>query len=394
MPALLSLPLLLLTAPEAAALKTCSHSRCEPAAEVSVSAARLARAPQSKKSKKGAKVKKPDRMTYWVGELEAARVSAKERGVGLLILAMLSDEEDNDAFADNLADNRNLGIATQNVIVVLVNNGTHDQRDKTFIENGEKVTRKVCSVFHTRNCTEHQRNWDVVYRDYVLIFDPEADWSLPEAIILDPEGEIHERLGEGVQPDESDIESSIKEVQRKFGLGLTVEQVRAVKAAGDIAKKRARREEWAGAYTEYQKVLALATRGRFADEADLAAKVALEKMGDALREASSKLTPESIRVGFSALMKMKVEYAGTPLEKEVATTIKKAEKDKSLKDLIEVIKSEFKAAELWEEAQALIKQGERKKALRIAKKLLGRKYASTPAAEAARKEFAELKGDG
>ena len=344
----------------------------------------------SEPQKKGARAKKPEEIEYWSGDLASAQASAKERGVGLMIVAVLHDEEASDRFAEQLLDNRTLAEATEKVIVVLVNNGTHELVEKTFEEGDEKVTRRVCGRFHTRSCTEHQRSWDAVYREYVLAFDPEADWKLPEVILVAPDAKISSRLGQGESPSDADIVRAIEKVQSQFGMGLTVEELRAVKAALEAGRTQGRQEAWAAAYAEWQKVLALAPAGAFGEEAAREQAIALGKMQADLDAARAQLTPEGARAGITRLLELQQSFEGTPLEKEVNQTLKTIEKDKQLKAVLEELRTEAKADEIWAEAQALLQAGDRKKALRVAKKLLGRKYANTPAARSARAALPEL----
>ncbi len=349
---------------------------------------------RKKKSKKEQKAPKPERMDYWIGDLDAARKNAQERGVPVLILAILHEEEASDRFAEQIYDNKALAEATQNAIVVLVNNGTHALRERTFRENGEKVTREVCEMFGTKNCSVHQKNWDAVYRDYVLAFDPEGDWHLPEAIVLDPQLEIDDRIGEGHPPEDSAITSSLRSIVKKFGEGLTSEGLRTVKAAGEQAKKLGRMEKWAQAWREWQKVLDLTTTGPFGEEASAGQVAVLGKMRERMDAIVALLTPDTIRDGFQQLLATETDYAGTALAGPIADTIKRAEMDKRFNQAIGQTRTEQKAAGIWAEAQELLRSGERKKALRVAKKLLGRKYKETPSAAEALKTFPELAGDG
>src|SRR6185295_10839503 len=85
--------------------------------------------------------------------------------------------------------------------------------------------------------------------------------------------------------------------------------------------------------------------------------------------------------------------AGLPVEKELAARLKKAEARKELQDEIAVVKLEAEADTLLRSAQEFADAKKDKELEKTVRKLLGKRYAATPAAERARSLWPEWAAD-
>ncbi|MDE0892633.1 MAG: hypothetical protein OSB14_10670, partial [Planctomycetota bacterium] len=66
------------------------------------------------------------------------------------------------------------------------------------------------------------------------------------------------------------------------------------------------------------------------------------------------------------------------------------ERDKSLKDELSEIKKEMEAESIWDDADALLRRGEERKAMKLLKKLTGKKFAGTKVQALVKERFPEL----
>jgi hypothetical protein len=80
----------------------------------------------------------------------------------------------------------------------------------------------------------------------------------------------------------------------------------------------------------------------------------------------------------------------TPLARTVALLKKKIARDKELKEELALIKAEMAAEALEVEAEALLRDDEERKAMKLFKKILGKKYAATETAKRVRERFPDL----
>ena len=125
----------------------------------------------------------------------------------------------------------------------------------------------------------------------------------------------------------------------------------------------------------------------------------LETLGDFFRErfggtvelwASLAMVPGYfgwIAVQLVALAEATEE---TPFKRGVLAFKKKVERDKALKDDIKAIKTEMEAETLWNEADRLLQRGEERKAMKLLKKINGKKFNGTQTQARVRERFPEL----
>ncbi|MCP3916611.1 MAG: hypothetical protein GY711_13730 [bacterium] len=332
-----------------------------------------------------------DRVAYFDGRLAEAQKQARERNVPIVILAVLEGEEASDRFRDQLRDNRTLAQGARGAIVVLVNNGTHETKKlKVKGADGKSKTVEVCEQYHTPSCEVHQRNWDGVYQEYVATKSEDGRWDLPSAYILSPKNEIAKVLYDAQPPSDSEILAALRDAQRAAGPGITLEELRLVQKLTADGQLMMRAKGWADAYRHYSGVLGIVATGKYGEEAERESKAALEWMRKDLDAAAALLTPESVREGYTKLHEMTRAYAGSPLEKPVADALKSAARNPELKEAVAALKVEFAAEDLWEDAQELLRKGDDKGAKKLLRKILGKRYAATPAAERVRTQHPEL----
>ncbi len=331
------------------------------------------------------------RIDYFQGRLADAQAQARDRNVPIVVLAVLEGEEASDRFREQLRDNATLAQGARDAIVLLVNNGQHDTKKlKVKKPDGKSETVEVCSAFHTPSCEVHQRNWDPVYQEYVAARIEDGAWLLPTAYVITPKNELAETLYSANPPADSAILTALRDAQRAAGPGMTLDELRQVQKLVADGRLMIRAKGWPDAYRYYTQVLDIVANGKFAEEAQAESKVASAGMLADLEAALALLTPETIRDGYTKLNEMSTTYAGSPLEKRVADALKGAARDPRWKDTVAALKLEFAADALWDEAQELIRKGEKKAADRLLRKILGKRFAATPAAERVRAQHPHL----
>lgn len=330
---------------------------------------------------------KPEELAYFDGDLEQARTEAAQRNVPVLVLCVKEGEEANARFRDQLRDNTALAGATHDLVVILVNDGTHALVERRVRgPDGEKVEVEVCEDYHTRSCDVHRRNWDAVYQQFVV--GPKAGlWELPEVIVLSPGWEIDSRIYHGQPPGDAEIVTALQKARVKAGPGITRGELVEVERLAAEGRRLVQAKLWAEGWRAWDGVLATIDRGPYGSEASAAREVALGGMRADLERAKSLLTPETVREGYRSIARMLETYAGSPLEKQVETVARGAERDPALKDSIRALKVELEAEALLREAEQLYAAGEEGKAKALIRKLLGRKYAETEAARLAREKY-------
>jgi hypothetical protein len=325
-----------------------------------------------------------------LGDLDSARALAKERNAPLLVHMVLDGEDDNDAYRDKLLVDAELVKLSAQAVVVVSNNGTHKRKTieaKAAGKDDKPAKREVCEAYPMYDsCAQHQRNWNELYGLYK---EDSGDLRCPQAVLYLPDGKQHQRWHDGTVPAVDDVRGALAEAIKLAGPGLTVEALEAVKklsaearaseAGDDIAAWRA----WSG-------VLAIATRGKWADEAATGRDAAFARIQARVRQLQAQLAPGTVVAASRALRQLAKDLAGTPLEKEILQSLKKAEAQKDLKEELAKARVEEEADLLLKEAETAADLGDQKKAEKAARKLFAKKYRETGAARVGRERWPEL----
>lgn len=323
----------------------------------------------------------------YIGELDGAIKSAQERNVPVLIHVVQEGEEANDRYRGTVLKDQDLVKRSKMAVVVVVNDGSHDKRTIKIKRGEEVVTKKVCEHFFTPSCNDHKENWDRIFRR----FNVEGEMKTPQALVLNPTGELAERIYAGGDiPAISSFQTALKAVEKKIGPGLTLEQLVSIKRLSGEARSRENVKDWGGAWRKWSAVLAIQAKGKFATEAQDRQPAALTKLEEEV-EAARKLCAEGTACqGYRQLVALVESCRETPLEKPIAKHVKAVERDKSIKDAIKRCKVELDAESLWDDAQEQFRAGKEKKGLALIKKLLKKKYDETPIVQRAREIYADL----
>lgn len=346
-----------------------------------------------RRGKKSAKL--PD-ITFFVGDLDAARKEARERNTPVLILAALDGEEGSGRFHDivmgvNGNKRENMNRAAAGTLVVLVNNGTHDTKKVMRKDaNGDAMEVEVCGSWETKSCDVHQKNWDDVYLEFTADEDGEGgQWALPELILLTPLGELAWR-GSGDPMSLDDLEGVVSEARRSAGPSLTKAELITVKKHIEAGRTMMRAKSWHDAWHAWAGILAITEKSVYAQEALREQPKALEEMGKDLDKLVAQLVPATARSAYLQMVDLQKGFAGSPLEARMKVELKKAEKNKSLKAIIATVKLELQAEAMFDKAMTLFDDGKDKQAQKELRKILSKKFSGTPAAQRVRERFPEL----
>jgi len=321
------------------------------------------------------------------GGLEAARASAKERNVPLLLHVILEGEPQNDDYRDKILPHQELIDLSQRAVVIVSNNGQHDLHTIKETVEGEQVERQACTVYPWfENCHQHRECWDQIYAEW---HDDDGDMRCPQTILLLPGGELSYRCNDGDPPPVGSVVIALKKAQKIAGPGLTEGELLHVKRALDRGRQMAAAQKWAEAWRSFQDVLAVATLGLQAEEAEAGSGAALAALNGEIEAARALLVPGKAAAGYARLVELAASTAGLPFEKELSAAIRKAEKQKDIEDEIERWKLEREAERLYAQACELLEQEQERKSEGLFRRLLRRKYAGTEAAKLTAERFPE-----
>ena len=342
--------------------------------------------------KKGAKV---EEYQPFRGTLAEARTMARERNVPLLVCMTLEGEDESDNYdAAILADAGFRQRATGTVILVS-NNVPHATRKLTQVIDGEKVTREVCSRYPEGSCEDHMRTWDELYFAYAV----KGELRLPETIVIDvnlkpgvdsANNQVTWRFSTGGLPSVSEITGAVGILGKKLGQGLTRAEHAALAAHLARGRIMTKARSWPDAWRAWLAILAVTKDGPFAAEAAAEAPLAEAGLRAEIAALQERLQPGEINIPYGRLLELEQECADLPIAKDLNAQLRKVRRRKDIRDDIERFELEREAEKLWSEAVDFATQGEARKAERVAKKLLKKKYAGTPAYERARQRWPEL----
>jgi hypothetical protein len=363
-----------------------------------VSAAALLLAPDpaqrdrdKEKDKKGgtpARAAPPPPLAPWRGNLADARAAAKERNVPILVHVILEAESSNDAYRDKVLPDPDLLRRSVQALVIVANNGQHPPKRIEEVVEGQTTSREVCSVYPLfAQCQQHRAAWDEIYLEWR---EENGDLLCPQTVVLTPDGKLSGRINTRSAPEPSEVVALLADALGKAGPGLTEAQYAQVKQGLEEARRLASAADWAAAWKAWSGVLAVTQGGPWAEEARREQPKALAGLGAELERRAAGLVPGTAAQAFESLTAFAAEVAGTPVEKDVAARLKKAEADKAIRGEIQAWRLGREADALLREATLLTDAGETKKAERVIKKLLGPRYANTPAQATARQLWPDI----
>ena len=328
------------------------------------------------------------RLLPHIGDLESAAKEALERNAPTLIHILLEGEEHNDAYRDEILSDKELVKLSETCVVIIGNNGEHKQKTIKEKVDGVSKERTACSAFPMfESCEGHRKIWNPLYHEYQ---DEDGEMGCPQTIVLSPQGEIDWRHNIRNPPSTSEVQGALKAAQKKHGKSLTKEGLRAVKAHVVAAKNAEQAEKWALAWTRYQEILDLISVGKWSG----IAKPGQERSAKAIRAQLASLLerfkPGEVESPWRELIALTEATKDTPFAREVMALKKKIERDKSLKNDIKAIKTEMEAEAIWDEADGLLRRGEERKAMKLLKKLTGKKFIGTKTQARVRERFPEI----
>ncbi len=324
----------------------------------------------------------------WRGDFESAKASAKERNVPIVVHVILEGEKTNDEYRDTILTDPGLVKRCAHAVVLIANNGTHALKTIELVVDGETTHREVCSSYPmVAKCEEHKAAWDELYTAFR---DESGDLNCPQAIVLGPDGSLVGRINTRSTPQPGEIGALLVAAIAKAGPGLTIDELARVKRGLVSGRKLAAEKNWMEAWKTWTEVLAITQTTTFAEEARTAEPLALAGMQAEFDRITAGLVPGTAAKSYAELLAFAEAAVGTPLEKDAATSLKKADGDKSIRDELKAWRLAKEADELLREATALHDAGETKKAERLVRRLLTPRFAGTPAQETARKLWPDL----
>lgn len=328
----------------------------------------------------------------FLGRLEEAKTLAKERNVPLLVHIVLEGEQANDEYRDKVLPAKDLVAASAGAVVIVANNGTHSKKVVDEPQpDGTVVRKELCSVYGTPGCNAHQRCWGDLFRDYSEETGGERTMNCPQTIVLAPDGEVALRVNNGNPPPPEDVVAALKETQLKAGPGLTDAELADVKRLLAEGETLMETKGWPDAVRTWQKVLAIAPKGRWAEQASQSLPIATKELGAEIERVAALLVPGTAAQGYERMLDLAKACAGlAPFEKDLAARLKKVETDKATRDEIAAWKLEGEAAAILAEAQKAADEGDEKKAQRVVRKLFTKRFASTAAHATARKLWPDV----
>ncbi|MDP6409130.1 MAG: hypothetical protein QGI46_07125 [Planctomycetota bacterium] len=318
------------------------------------------------------------------GDLDAARRSARERNVPLVYHLILEGEEQNDEYRRQVLPNRELIALSRNAVVIISNNGQHKLKQITEQVEGVRIERQVCSIYPMyENCHQHRAMWDPLYEE---LKEEDGNLYCPQIRIFMPDGTEVYRLTSDPPPMNT-VLAQLKRAQKEAGPSLTEGELLRVKRHLLDGARCLEGRLWMDAWRAHGAVLEILAQGAFADEARKGAEASLAGFDIEIEEVRERLVPGTAAAAYARLVALAADCARTPRERRLADLIRKAERDRAIKEEIETWKLERKAEELWSDALALLAEEQDRKAERLFRRLLRKNYAQTPAGLRAAERF-------
>jgi hypothetical protein len=236
-------------------------------------------------------------------------------------------------------------------------------------------------------CREHRAAWDELYLEYR---EENGDLKCPQTIVLLPDGKESGRINTSHTPEPAEVVALVAAAVAAAGPGLSEDDLAFVQQNLEEGRRLAADSKWIGAWRAWSAVLTKPRVKPYAEEAEREGQKAETGMKGQVEAIAARLVPGTAAKAFEELSAFLTEAAGTPIEKDVAARLKKAESDKAIAGEIKAWRLSVEADGLLREATVLTDSGETKKAERVIKKLLGPKYAGTAAQETARKLWPDV----
>ena len=330
---------------------------------------------------------RPPAAKPFAGTLAEALAAAAERNVPVLVHVLLPDEESSGEYRKRVLPDAELAKASREAVVLLVDPGEHARKQVEREVEGQGVRIEACALYGDLGvgpCGEHRSAWAEVHerfrRDDGLLHGPQT-------IVLAPDGAPLARIDRHAAPAVSEVLAGLALARAKLGPGLDEARLGEVRALGEAARAHAATRAFGEAWRTWGRSLAVAGRTRYADEAREGQAAALRGIEQELARIAARLVPGTAGEAWAELAALARSAAGTPLEKDLAARLAKAEKDAGLRAEIAAHKLELEGETLFAEAAALEAAGDARKAEAAVRKLVARRLAGTRAASRARERW-------
>lgn len=320
-------------------------------------------------------------LVLFPGTLKQARGLGAERNVPIVAIPLLDEEAENVAARKELLASPEIAALSQRCVLFFSNHVQHPLKQLVETVDGATRTRSVCSAFLTESCKEHQQHWDEIYKEY----NEEGELRCPQVLILQPDGQIAQRLAPGHKPEASAIVGAVAEVQAKMGRGLSATELLQLKEALAGAARAETAAQSGSAWRAFARVLELSPDGARAVAAKEGQQRALALLARARAASEAKLAGEQRLAGYLELEALAADWNGTDPGADLTRLLRRAEKEPQLREALAKKKREDEAQALWNEAEVHTKAGQSKDAERKLRLLL-RKYPGTQAYERAAKQ--------
>jgi hypothetical protein len=330
------------------------------------------------------------------GRLAEATALAKERNVPLLTVAFFEDEawtakdhHDEDGLRRALLEEREWAQALERGLLVLASNRVHELETVVTEEQGQRLETKRCRFYRTPSCSVHQLLFEDVYSAY----NEDGALVTPFILLQDPGGQVQQRWSDSHTPPRATLLAAFEAVRKKAGAGLNADEYRRILSATAGARSADQRGDAGAAWRAWAEVLSISQTTPHAEQARAAQPKALAALEAARAAAQSEVEAGRPVEGYKRLAALCEGAKQTPLERELAKSLRALESDKQHRAAIEAYKREVAAQALLDQAAELLGAGEERQARACVQQLL-RKFADTPAAASARERYPGLIGDG
>lgn len=332
------------------------------------------------------------KLQVFTGKVADARKLARERNAGLLIHVLIKEtESENEEYRKRFLDDPALRAACERLILVISDNGQHPSKTIEETLEGRKQTRTACSLYPWfETCAQHQLNMNDLALEYR---SEDGSMHCPQTILQAPDGSVLARLNTGGVGDPGEIVAGLAELEKKFGRGLLPAEWTELARALDEGRGAQASKSWPLALRRWARVRELSPLSAYGTEAAQALPE-IERALTAEIEATCKgFVPGGAAAAWKRLVELQAACAGLPFEKQIGARLKQAEVQKDIQAEIAVVKLEAEAEALLRTAQEQADAKKDKELEKTVRKLLGKRYAATPAAQSARTLWPEWAAD-